>query len=124
MSELIKIVTNKLIDDKDFMTTIETKLKEVMKDGKINKNDIPHIMVIIVKCTNSLKTFNLTYNELFEILEEVVLFILNHFNVISESDLHEIKPMIHSCVELIMLQPNVTNCLSSSWIKFKRLFKC
>ena len=124
MSELIKIVTNMLIDDKDFMTTIETKLKEVMKDGKINKNDIPHIMVIIVKCTNSLKTFNLTYNELFEILEEVVLFILNHFNVISESDLNEIKPMIHSCVELIMLQPNVTNCLSSSWIKFKRLFKC
>ena len=122
MSELIKIVTNKLIDDSDFMKSIEDKLKEITKDGKINKNDIPHIMVIIVKCTNNLKSFNLSYNELFEILEEVVLFILNHFKVISESELNDIKPMIHSCVELTMLQPNVQNCLSSTWIKIKHLF--
>ena len=124
MSELIKIVTNKLIDDMDFMRSIENKLKEITKDGKINKNDIPHIMVIIVKCTNNLKSFNLSYNELFEILEEVVLFLLNHFKVISESELNDIKPMIHSCVELTMLQPNVQNCLSSTWIKIKRLFRC
>jgi hypothetical protein len=94
----------------------------VMKDGKINKNDIPHIMVIIVKCTNNLQSLNLTYNELFEILEEVILFILNHFKVVS--DLNEIKPMIHSCVELVMLQPKVKNCLSTTWTKIKNMFKC
>lgn len=124
MSELIKIVTTRLIDDIDFMTTIDNKLKEVMKDGKINKNDIPHIMVIIVKCTNNLKSLNLTYNELFEILEDVVLFILNHFKIVSESELNDIKPIIHSCVELTMLQPKVKNCLSTTWTKIKRLFKC
>ncbi len=101
------------------MTIIENKLKEIMKDGKINQADIPHVVVIIAQTTNNLKSFNLTYNELYEVLEDIVLFILTHFKVVTEENVKDIKPIIHSCVDLIMLQPKVQNCFSLIWKKIK-----
>ena len=117
MSALLNSITQKLIDDKEFMNIVEKKIKEIMKDGKITTQDIPHIMLIVVHATNNLKSFNLTYNEMCEVLEDIVVFILEHFKVIAEEDKDDIVAMIKSCVELTMMQPKVKNCLINVWNK-------
>ena len=117
MSELLNSVTQKLIDDKEFLNIVEKKLHDIMADGKITTRDIPHIMLIVVHTTNNLKSFNLTYNEMCEVLEDIVIFILEHFKVIAEEEKDDIVAMIKSCVELTMMQPKVKNCLISVWNK-------
>ena len=117
MSALLNSVTQKLIDDKEFLNIVEKKIKEIMKDGKITTQDIPNITLIVVHATNNLKSFNLTYNELNEILLDTIVFILDYFKVIAEEDKDDIVAMIKSCVELTMMQPKVKNCLVSVWNK-------
>jgi translation elongation factor EF-Tu-like GTPase len=117
MSELLNSVTQKLIDDKEFLNIVEKKIKEIMKDGKITTQDIPNITLIVVHATNNLKSFNLTYNELNEILLDTIVFILDYFKVIAEEDKDDIVAMIKSCVELTMMQPKVKNCLVNVWNK-------
>ena len=79
MSDLVKTIATKMIDNPEFVKTMEKKLKDIMKDGKITSTDIPHIMVIVVQCTNNLKSFNLTYDELQDVLEQTIIYLLNHF---------------------------------------------
>lgn len=117
MSALLNSITQKLIDDKEFMNLIEKKITEIMKDGKITTQDIPNITLIIVHATNNLKSFNLTYNELSEILQDIIVFLLEHFKVLPEDAKADILAMIKSCVELTMMQPKVKNCLINIWNK-------
>ena len=117
MSALLNSITQKLIDDKEFMSIVEKKIKEIMKDGKITTQDIPNITLIVVHATNNLKSFNLTYNELSEILQDIIVFLLEHFKVLPEDGKADILAMIKSCVELTMMQPKVKNCLVNVWNK-------
>jgi hypothetical protein len=113
MSEVLHSAAQKLVDDPVFLKIVEAKLKSVMSDGKIDKKDIPDIIVMVVYCTNNLKKFNLSYNELGEVLEETIMYLLDHFNVIPEENKEEFRVMTKSMVELVMMQPRVKNCFTS-----------
>ena len=115
MSELLHSAAQKLVDDPIFLKIVEAKLKSVMSDGKIDKKDIPDIMIVIIYCTNNLKKFNLSYEELGEVLEETIMYLLNHFDVIPEDNKEDFRLMTKSMVELVMMQPKVKSCLSSIW---------
>ena len=115
MSELLHSATRKLIDDPIFLKIIETKLNSIMKDGKIDRNDIPDIVVLLVYCTNNLKDFNLTYVELKDVLEETISYLLNQFNVIPEDSKEEFNKMINTMVSIVMLTPRVKSCFFSFW---------
>ncbi len=112
---ILHSAAQKLIDDPTFLKIIETKLKSIMNDGKIDKKDIPDIMILVVYCTNNLKKFNLKYDELGEVLEETIMYILNHFKVIPDEQKEEFKVMTNSMVQLVMMQPKVKSILSSIW---------
>ncbi len=111
MSEILHKATKKLIDDPIFLKIMQTKITSIMDDGKIDKNDIPDIMLLLVYCTNNLKKFNLSYNELSEVLEETIVYILNHFDVIPDDKQDEFMEMIQTMIKLVMLQPKVKSCL-------------
>jgi hypothetical protein len=115
MSEVLHSAAQKIVDDPVFLKIVEAKLKSIMSDGKIDKKDIPDIIVMVVYCTNNLKKFNLSYNELGEVLEETIMYLLNHFDVIPEENKEEFIIMTKSMVELVMMQPRVKNCFTSIW---------
>jgi hypothetical protein len=113
MSDILHSAAQKIVDDPVFLKIVEAKLKSVMSDGKIDKKDIPDIIILVVYCTNNLKKFNLSYNELGEVLEETVTYLLNHFEVIPEECKEDFKVMTKSMVELVMMQPKVKSCFFS-----------
>ena len=113
MSEVLHSAAQKIVDDPVFLKIVEAKLKSVMSDGKIDKKDIPDIIVMVVYCTNNLKKFNLSYNELGEVLEETIMYLLNHFDVIPEECKEDFRVMTKSMVELVMMQPKVKSWFTS-----------
>ena len=113
MSEVLNSAAQKIVEDPVFLKIVEAKLKSVMSDGKIDKKDIPDIIVLVVYCTNNLKKFNLSYNELGEVLEDTIMYLLNHFDVIPEDSRDEFKAMTNSMVQLVMMQPKVKSWCTS-----------
>jgi hypothetical protein len=110
---ILHSAAQKLIDDPTFLKIIEVKLNSIMSDGKIDKKDIPEIIILVVYCTNNLKKFNLTTNELGEVLEDTIMYLLNRFNVIPEDKKEEFKIMTKSMIDLVMMQPKVKSCFNS-----------
>lgn len=115
MSELLHSAAQKIVDDPVFIKIVEAKIKSVMTDGKIDKKDIPDIIELVIYCTNNLKKFNLTYDELGEVLEETIMYLLNNFDAIPDDSKDDFITMTKSMVKLVMMQPKVKSCLTSIW---------
>lgn len=123
MSDLLHSASQKLIDNPEFIKLAETKIKEIMKDNKLTQTDIPALMVLVVECINNTKNINLTYDELKQVIQETLIYLLLHFKVIPESN-ENINNMIKNCIELVMINPKIKGCLSSVWNKIKNIFMC
>ena len=78
MTENLSNVARILVDDPKFIKTVEGNIKYIMKDGKVDAYDIPEIMTIVTECYNNLGRIKVTYEELPEILGEIVDYILQN----------------------------------------------
>jgi hypothetical protein len=117
MTELLHSATRKLVEDAEFLNTIELKVNKIMHDGKLDSRDIPMITLLIAQCTNNLSKFNLSYEELTEVLQETILYLLNHFKAVDETNKSEYESIINTTVELVMMKPKVKSCLHSFFNK-------
>jgi hypothetical protein len=103
----------KLVDDPTFLKIIEAKIQSITCDGKIDKKDIPDIVVLVVYCTNNLKKFNLNADTLGEVLEDTIMYLLCHFKVLPEDKNSEFRIMTKSIIDLVMMQPKFKSCFNS-----------
>jgi uncharacterized protein YlzI (FlbEa/FlbD family) len=122
--KILKSTVQKLIDDDDFINSLEDKLNEIVKDGKIDSKDIPMIMLVMMECTNNLDKFNLTYNELIETIEEFMIYLLESKKLIREEDKEEIYNLIKLVIKLTMTKPNIHGWFKRQWVKIKSKFNC
>ena len=77
-------VLRTLVDDPNFLKSVEKKLDSIMADGKVDATDIPDITLLVVDCVSNLKKFKLTVDELPIVLEEILIYIFDKYEVIPE----------------------------------------
>lgn len=118
MSEFLNATFAKLMDDEVFKKNLEERLNEITKDGKINSDDIPDIMLIILDCTDNLDKFELTYDELVQLLDIFINYILTKYNLIEEKDEEEFKRIIKTVVKLTLTRPKVKTFFTKIWKRF------
>ncbi len=106
-----------LIDDNKTLDKIESSLNDIMKDGKVTSSDIPDIFNIVIECCDNLGKFNLSYNELPEILEELINYILEHYDLIPDDEEEDFQKMISTVIKLVMLQPKIKKGCIKLWGK-------
>lgn len=94
-----------------FITTIDTAVKAIMADGKIDKNDIPRIMLLITE----LITINgsVTTEQLAESINSLFNYIMSHYRLFPEDDAQkaEFKQMFDVCVKLALFQPTINKAV-------------
>ena len=105
----------------DFITTINTSVKAMMADGKINKNDIPQMVLLITTLiANSSQTkVAITTEQLATSINGLYNYIMTHYNLFPEDEAQkaEFKAMFDMCVKLALFQPNITKSC-------KKIFPC
>ena len=95
-----------------------------MLDDKITVADIPDIIFLVAECSDNLGSFKLTYNELPEILEELINYILDKFNVIPDEQEDSFRRMVSMVVKLVMLKPRVKRACTTLLDKLNIFKKC
>ena len=108
-----------LIEDKKLLNNIESSLKDIMKDGKVTAGDIPEIFNIVIECSENLGKFNLSYNELPDLLNELINYILVHYDLIPDDEEEEFQKMINTAIKLVMLKPKIKKGCLRMWKKIK-----
>ena len=119
MSTELKVayLLDKIMLDDETSKCIKTSIDNIMRDGKIDKYDIPEILFLITDIMNNSSVINtkLTPENLGSLIKELYKFIEKQYNLLpDESQKAGFDRLIDSCIKLILFQPKIkstiTNC--------------
>ena len=97
-----------------FITTIDTAVKAIMSDGKIDKNDIPQIMLLITELiTTNGSRQRVTTEQLAESINSLFNYIMSHYRLFPEDEVQkaEFKQLFDVCVKLALFQPTINKAV-------------
>jgi hypothetical protein len=92
-----------------FHLQIDNAVKSIMKDGKIDQNDIPTLVLLITNLISTPQSSKLTLKELGHTINELFNYIMSHYKLFPD-DLQQqaaFKSLFDMCVKLVLFQPNV-----------------
>ena len=102
----------------DFHLRVQKSVTAIMKDGKIDQNDIPEIMLLITELLMAPTSPKMTVEELAGKINELYEYIMTHYKLFPEDDgqKEQFKRLFDMCVKLVLVQPNIKkackNCFS------------
>ena len=104
----------------NFVTTIDTAVKAIMADGKIDKNDIPRIVLLITELITSSGTkVPVTTEQMKASINSLFNYIMTHYKLFPDdpTEQTDCKQMFDMCVKLALFQPNISKVV-------KKVFAC
>jgi hypothetical protein len=115
----ISYLFDKLMLNDEFSKKLQTSISEIMKDGKIDTNDIPQIMFIITELINNTPSIKITADELSELVKKLISFIIKQANISTSDEEQEIiNKLVESSIKLILLQPKIKKVLNKCCFTF------
>ncbi len=107
----------------EFTLNINTAMVNIMKDGKIDKNDIPQIVLLITDLiTSSGKIVKSGGDDddddtkLSDSINGLYDYIMGHYKLFPADDVlkTEFKTLFDICIKLVLYQPNIKNACKST----------
>jgi hypothetical protein len=113
MSQNIDSVIDLLIKNENFKGKIEEHLINVMKDHKLDTNDIPELILMVMTLYNNISTVKLAYSDIPSFINLIIKRILKEKNLIPEENEDIFFKLLETTINLVMLKPKVKKCLIS-----------
>jgi hypothetical protein len=88
---------------------IDTTMKTILSDGKIDSKDIPAIVLLILELISTPGMAKMTVKEINDTIGEMYNYIMTHYNLFPGDPAEQLafKSMFDVSVKLALLQPNV-----------------
>ena len=99
--ETNKDMVKLILDNPIFIDKIETSVKSIIKDNKVEQTDIPEFVFLIMEAYNSLPKAKLTKEE----IPEFISCVYNYFIPEEERAKHE--SLIASSIKLVLMTPQL-----------------
>jgi hypothetical protein len=107
-SEDVKKLVTMIVDDKNFTSRIEEYIKNMMKDGQIDYQDVPEIIMMIMDIYGTIKESQLiTADELPEFIKTLFNIIVKKYNLIADDKRQAMDPLITGAIKLVLLIPRI-----------------
>ena len=113
-----------LVDNPNFLATIEQDIEEIKKDGKLDFQDVPNLVNLVVTCYNELEDFHVSVSELPDLLFTVAKIILEKYELVPEGNVEQFESLVKSAVKLVLLVPSVKKCCSGLTRRLNKCVKC
>jgi hypothetical protein len=102
-----------------FLQKIDTTVKNIMKDGKIDHFDIPEIMLLITELITTSENSKVSIDEMENSINSLYDYIMTHYKLFPEDPVQKesFDRLFKMCVKLIIFQPKVIKSC-------KKIFPC
>ena len=100
----------------EFINRINTTMVEIMKDGKIDNNDIPRIVLLITDLITFSGKSEDDGNTLSSSITELYEYIMGHYKLFPEDEVlkTEFKTLFDTCIKLALYQPSINTAVNSA----------
>ena len=110
-NENIKKVFKSLLSNEIFLSVLKDRIGNITKDNKLDFNDVPDLIYIIMNSYNILSDIKLSEEEIPDFIKAVINYIMTKYDLAKNSNIESIENAIVIGIKLVLLQPKVTNIL-------------
>ena len=120
INENINKILLLLLDDPEFVNKIETSIKNILADNKVDYTDIPEFVFLIMDAYNSIGKVKLTEEEIPEFVKCVFNYIVDKYKLLTQDNRKKYETMILSSVKLALMVPKLLkgSCFAGICKKF------
>lgn len=118
-NEIVKQIVNDIISDQTFKNKCKLNFEQIFEDGKIDKDDVPLIINLILTIYQNHTKINISKIHLKPVFMLLISRLIEEFKGESELDQNLILLLIEPQIDLLLMSLNV-NC--SKW--FRKLCCC
>lgn len=105
--KIIEKIILELLDDDEFVYECKSKIEEIFEDKKIDINDIPEILSIIIIVSKKYYLFsNISEQDIYEIFSTLTIELFKKFKILEDDD-PKINKVIQSSLKLLVLHINI-----------------
>jgi hypothetical protein len=98
-NDMVKLI----LDDPIFIDKIETSVKSIIKDNKVEQTDIPEFVFLIMEAYNSLPKAKLTKKEIPEFISCVYNYLVEKYNFIPNEEKNKYENLVVSSIKLVLM---------------------
>lgn len=114
---IIEDIVAELLDDDEFVYDCRIKIEEIFKDNKIDYDDIPEILsLVIILSQKYYLFFDITEQDIYEIFSILIIELLKKFKILNTDD-PKVNKIIQSSLKLLVLHVKI-NKNRCSCLKF------
>lgn len=117
MSDVVKNIAEKMLENETFRNNIEQGVDEIAEDGKVDMYDIPVMMKIVLENYNSIKELRITKEQFSDVLAYICVKILSDKELIKEDQVDKIEDLISKTMKLVMFNPVFVKGCKNCFIK-------
>jgi hypothetical protein len=102
-----------------FLQKIDTTVKNIMKDGKIDQFDIPEILLLVTDLISTSENSKITMEQMENSINALYEYIMTHYKLFPEDSAQKesFERLFNVCVKLVIFQPKVKESC-------KKIFPC
>ena len=115
--KIIEDIVAELLDDDEFVYDCRIQIEEIVKDNKIDYDDIPEILsLVIILSQKYYLFFDITEQDIYEIFSILIIELLKKFKILNRDD-PKVNKIIQSSLKLLVLHVKI-NKNRCSCLKF------
>ena len=123
-SKLIEDIVNQILKNENFKNECKNSINAVLKDGKLDMADTPHILNLVVEIINNTNEFKITKDKIEGVLKVLLLKLLGEMNLLTKENKEITEKLIDSSLKLLLTkikQSKVTDKVKDLW---KKMLSC
>lgn len=102
-NDMVKLI----LDDPIFIDKVETSIKSIIKDNKVEQINIPEFVFLIMEAYNSLSKAILTKKEIPEFISYVYNYLVDKYNLIPNKERYKYESLVTSSIKLVLMTPQL-----------------
>jgi len=119
IGELAEII----LEDQSFKNNILNAISEITADGKIDQNDIPIIVKVVLLNYNKFEEFHVKSKQIADLLTYLCIKLLNETDIIKDEDKQNMEKLIKNSIDLVVTSPKIEKTLKKIINKIKSGYK-
>ena len=105
--ETNKDMVKLILDNPIFIDKIETSVKSIIKDNKVEQTDIPEFVFLIMEAYNSLPKAKLSKEEIPEFISCIYNYLVEKYNLIPNEEKNKYETLVASSIKLVLMTPQL-----------------
>lgn len=100
---LVNKIAKEILQNEKFREDCKQNIKEILKDGKLDANDTPYLISLVVDIFNNTPEFEITEDKIAAVFKIVLMDLINSMNL-AEDNKEMIEKLIDSSLKLLTKQ--------------------